>query len=76
MYNLFCHECVSLFMYCMKCSYLYLTYFAIVEQQYFDVEKQLVSSNNKLESETSTNAELKDTLAQLGKYSNKTKILS
>ncbi|XP_063410496.1 nucleoprotein TPR-like isoform X2 [Mytilus trossulus] len=35
------------------------------EQQYFDVEKQLVSSNNKLESETSTNAELKDTLAQL-----------
>ncbi|CAC5399713.1 TPR [Mytilus coruscus] len=35
------------------------------EQQYFDVEKQLVSCNNKLESETTANAELKDTLAQL-----------
>ena len=39
----------------------------ISEQQYFEIEKQLIDSNTKLEAESSSNEQLKEQLKELGK---------
>lgn len=40
--------------------------FLCVEQQYFDIEKQLITSNGKLETETSHRQNLQEKLTELG----------
>ena len=40
---------------------------SVSEQQYFEIEKQLIESNTKLESESSSNEQLKEQLKDLGK---------
>lgn len=42
------------------------------EQQYFDIEKQLVESNNKLQSEAERATRLATQLAELGMYFSQT----
>ena len=46
------------------CVCLYSIY--ITEQQYFEIEKQLIDSNTKLEAESSSNEQLKEQLKELG----------
>ena len=40
----------------------------ITEQQYFEIEKQLIESNTKLEAESSSNIQLREQLKELGKF--------
>ena len=40
----------------------------IAEQQYFDLEKQLINSNSQLESESSAKTSLQSRLTEIGKY--------
>ena len=47
-----------------KCVCLYSI--SITEQQYFEIEKQLIDSNTKLEAESSSNEQLKEQLKELG----------
>lgn len=49
---------------------LIIVVFFFAEQQYFDLEKQLISSNTKLEAESSANVQLREQIADLGLYIN------
>jgi cell division protein FtsL len=40
--------------------------FILTEQQYCDIEKQLITSNEKLKEESSANEQLRQQIAELG----------
>ena len=40
----------------------------ISEQQYFELEKQLITANSKLEAEANSSSELKEKHQELGKF--------
>lgn len=48
-------------------NWIYPVIFNISEQQYFELEKQLITANTKLETESNSSAEFKEKNQELGK---------
>ena len=48
--------------------------FFITEQQYFDIEKQLITSNGKLEAETTKKNSIQEKFQDIGNVKNITEI--